>query len=171
MILCVFLMFVVISPFFISDFVILCLFFPHFRHICQRFINLIYLFKELAFCFIDLLHVLFCGKSLYYLDFSPWFYHISLVSFGFSLFLFVYEFEMQFPAMSPITYACHHSWDCRDGPPHQDCVLRSSLTNILSRLTLNSYLWLQGAGITDKHYHTLVKTLFLTCSIALPKTG
>jgi hypothetical protein len=46
--------FVVISSFAFSDFTDLGFFFsPHFSKICQGFVNLVYFFKQEAFCFID----------------------------------------------------------------------------------------------------------------------
>jgi hypothetical protein len=47
-------------PFFICNFITLSLFPPHFSQISQGFENLIYLFKETAFCFIDSLWFLAC---------------------------------------------------------------------------------------------------------------
>jgi hypothetical protein len=59
--------FVVISPFAllcISDFTDLGFFSPHFSQVCQGSVNLIYFFKEPAFCFIDSLYGFFVSISL-----------------------------------------------------------------------------------------------------------
>jgi hypothetical protein len=51
---------------------------PHFSHICGGFVNLIYFFNELAFCFIGSLYVFFTLSPffcLYFVDFSPCFYY------------------------------------------------------------------------------------------------
>jgi hypothetical protein len=53
MIPCISLVFVVISPFSFSDFTNFGLFPPHFSKICQGLVNIVYFFKEPAFCFID----------------------------------------------------------------------------------------------------------------------
>jgi hypothetical protein len=39
--------------FFVSDFTNLCLFHPHFSEIFHGLVNVVYIFKETAFCFID----------------------------------------------------------------------------------------------------------------------
>jgi hypothetical protein len=66
------LVFVVISPYFVSDFSTnLGLFPPHFSQICKGLIDLVYFFfKEPAFYFIDSLYGLFC---LYFINFGPYF--------------------------------------------------------------------------------------------------
>jgi hypothetical protein len=40
-------------PFFISNFTNFCLFPSHLSQICQGLVNLVYFFKEPAFCFVD----------------------------------------------------------------------------------------------------------------------
>jgi hypothetical protein len=51
--------------FFVSNFINLGLSPPHFSQICQGCVNIVYFFKEPAFCFVDSLYgflgALFCG--------------------------------------------------------------------------------------------------------------
>jgi hypothetical protein len=72
-------------PFFISNFINLHLFPHHFSQICQGFVNLIYLFEELVFCFLDSSNDFF---GLYFIGFCPYiFFLFPFGSFGFGLFL------------------------------------------------------------------------------------
>jgi hypothetical protein len=64
-------------PFFISDFTFWGLFLPHFSQICQGFGNLVYFFKEPAFCLVDSLYVIFF--CLYFINFGHYFYYFSPV--------------------------------------------------------------------------------------------
>jgi hypothetical protein len=54
--------------------------------------NLVYLFKETAFRFIDSLYDFL---NLNFVYFGPYFYYFSSASFGFGLFLFLFDFEMK----------------------------------------------------------------------------
>jgi hypothetical protein len=63
-------------PCFVSDFANLGLFPPHFSQICQGPVNLVYFFKEPAFCFIDSLYG-FLG--LYFNDIFVLIFIISLL--------------------------------------------------------------------------------------------
>jgi hypothetical protein len=56
--------FVVISPLAFLILLIWVFFSPHFSHVCQRSVNLIYVFKEPVFCFIDSLYGFFVFIAL-----------------------------------------------------------------------------------------------------------
>jgi hypothetical protein len=71
-------------PFFISNFINLGLFPPLSSQIYQGFVNLVYFFKEPAFCFVDSLYGCF---GLYFTDFGPYFYSFSPAFFRFSFVL------------------------------------------------------------------------------------
>jgi hypothetical protein len=62
-------------PFFITDFIILCLLLPLFCHVGQGFVNLVNLFKDPTFCLIDFLYSFF-GFDL--IDLRPNLYYFSL---------------------------------------------------------------------------------------------
>jgi hypothetical protein len=76
--------FVVISPFFVSDFTDFGLFPPLFSQICQGFVNLVYFFKEPAFCFVDSLYGSF---GLYFINLALIFViPLLLLDLGFTCF-------------------------------------------------------------------------------------
>jgi hypothetical protein len=56
--------FVVIFPFAFLILLIWVFFCPHFSQICQESVNLVYFFKEYAFCFVDSLCGFFVSISL-----------------------------------------------------------------------------------------------------------
>jgi hypothetical protein len=88
------LVFVVITPFLFLILLVWVFFPPRFSPICQQFVNLVYFFSEsLLFVSLILWMAFFC---LYFIDLGSYFYYFSpSVCFGFSLFLFFLEFEMQ----------------------------------------------------------------------------
>jgi hypothetical protein len=74
MILWISLVFVVITFIFVSDFTNLGLFPPYFSQICQGLVNLVYWFKEPAFCFIDSLYGFF---GLYFINLALFLLYLS----------------------------------------------------------------------------------------------
>jgi hypothetical protein len=83
------------------------LFPPHFSQICQGLVNLVYFFKEPAFCFIDSLYIyIFISISLIL---ALIFYNFSASAcFVFCLFLFVVVWDVVLGRLFEIFLSFYH---------------------------------------------------------------